>query len=228
MAFERFSRKRLSWLMRTSAARPFQFRFEPLDRRQVEVIGRLVEQEDVGRRGQDLRQRSAARFASRHSLRRLVARQSELLEKVTGTIGVVAGSEPRFDEGQSRRKSAEIRLLRQIANRRARLQEPGPAVGRHEPCGNLEERRFSRAVAPDQAYALARRDRQLDARQQRRAAKGQPADPSTGSAAAPLCDSNSRLARAVAPAGAGCGGWSGRAPTKMPSGRAGSMISDRR
>ena len=43
------SRKRRSWLMRTSAERERrQLAFQPLDGRQVEVVGRLVEQQDVG------------------------------------------------------------------------------------------------------------------------------------------------------------------------------------
>ena len=45
-------------------ARIGEFAFQPFDRRQVEVIGRLVEQQDVGRRREYAGDCGAARFAA--------------------------------------------------------------------------------------------------------------------------------------------------------------------
>ena len=50
-----------------------QRRLEPFDGRQVEVIGRLVEQKDIGISGQRLRNRRAPNFATRQPVRLLAA-----------------------------------------------------------------------------------------------------------------------------------------------------------
>ena len=74
VACDRFSRKRRSWLMRTRAPRCCgQARLEPLDGRQVEVVGRLVQQQDVGRRRQHVGQRRPAQLAARQRCRVLLA-----------------------------------------------------------------------------------------------------------------------------------------------------------
>ena len=67
-----------------------ELRFQPLDRRQVEMIGRLVEQQDVGRGGERTGERGAARLATREPGRGLVAGQSKLLEQIAGAVTVVA------------------------------------------------------------------------------------------------------------------------------------------
>ena len=51
--------------------------------------------------------------------------------------------------------------------------EARAAVGLDQTGGDLEKRRFARAVAADEADPLTRRDGQLDAVEQRRAAEGQ-------------------------------------------------------
>jgi len=70
-------------------------------------------------------------------------------------------------------EAGEIRFLRQIADGSARLHEAAAAVGLDQTGRDLQERRFAGAVAADQADALIGGDREFDARQQRRAAKGQ-------------------------------------------------------
>ena len=67
----------------------------------------------------------------------------------------------------------EVRLLRQVADGGARLHEARAAIGLDQAGGDLQQRRLARAVAADEAHALARRDRQLDAVEQRRAAEGE-------------------------------------------------------
>ncbi len=85
-----------------------------------------------------------------------VAVQPELLHQIARLVVIVAGAEASLDIGQRRRVIAEIRLLRQIADGRARLHEAAAAVGLDGAGGDLEKRRFAGAVAADQADALAR------------------------------------------------------------------------
>ena len=152
----------------------FQFPFQPFDGREVEMVGRLVQQQDVGRGRQHPSQRRAAGFTAGDMRGVFVAMQPELLHQIAGLIMIVAGAEAGLDIGQRRLVIAEIRLLRQIADGRTRLHEAAAAIGLDEAGGDLQERRFAGAVTADQADSLARRHRQLDARQQRRAAEGQP------------------------------------------------------
>ena len=117
---------------------------------------------------------SAARRASPpDSGRVLLAAEAELLQQIARLVGVVARAQPGFDIGQRRRIAGEVRLLRQVADAGARLHEALAAIGLDQPGGDLQQRRLARAVAADEAHALARRHRQLDAVEQRRAAEGE-------------------------------------------------------
>src|SRR3954452_21997595 len=138
---------------------------------------------------------------------------------------VVAGTETGLDIGQRGLVIAEVRLLRQIADGRARLYEAAAAVGLDQAGCNLQQRRFAGAIAADQADALARRHRQFDARQQRRAAKRQPDIFQLDQRRRHRITPGS--AQAALPAVAGYGGWSGPARTERPNDPAVSMISDR-
>ena len=154
-------------------AAAIQFAFQPFDGRKIEMVGRLVQQQDIGRGRQHPRQRRAAGLAAGNMRRILVAVQAELFEQILRLIAVVAGAEPGLDIGQRRGVTAEIRLLRQIADGGAGLHKAAAAVGLDEARGDLQQRRFAGAVAADQADALTGGHRKLDARQQRRAAKSQ-------------------------------------------------------
>ena len=151
-----------------------QFAFQPFDGRQIKMVGRLVQQQDVGRGRQHPRQRRAAGLAAGDMRGVFVAGEPELLHQIARLVMIVAGAKASLDIGQRRLVVAEIRLLRQIADGCARLHEAAAAVGLDKAGGDLEQRRLAGAVAADQADALARGHRQLDARQQRRAAEGQP------------------------------------------------------
>ena len=167
-------RKRRSWLMITSAARRrIELALQPFDGGQVEMVGRLVEQQDVGRRRQHARERGAARLAAGEMRRVFAAGEAELLQQIARGMRVVGRPQAGLDIGERRGEAREVRLLRQIAHRRAGLHEHRAAVGLDQPGRDLQQRRFARAVAADQGHALAGRDRQLRARQQRRAAEGQ-------------------------------------------------------
>ncbi len=101
---------------------------------------------------------SAARRASPPESTRgvFVAGEPELLDQIARLIMVVAGAEAGLDIGQRRLVVAEVRLLRQIADGRARLHEAAAAVCFDDAGGDLQERRFAGAVAADQADPLAR------------------------------------------------------------------------
>ena len=137
------------------------------------MIGRLVEQQNVGRGRQHPRQRRAARLAAGEMRRVLFTGQAELLQQVARGVAVVGRPEAAFDIGERGPRVAEIRLLRQVAHGGAGLDEARAAILLDQPRRDLQQRRFAGTVAADQADALAGRQAQLCRRQQRRAAERQ-------------------------------------------------------
>ena len=146
---------------------------QPFDRAQVEVVGRLVEQQDVGRGRQHPRERGAARFAAGEMRRMLVAGKAELLEQIAGGVTIVGRAEPVLDIGEGGFEAGEVRLLRQIAERHPGLHEHRAAVRLDGPCRDFQQGRFAGPIASDQRNPFARGDGQLRAGQQRGAAEGQ-------------------------------------------------------
>ena len=155
------------------AAAPGELPLQPLDRRQIEMVGGLVEQEDVGLRRQHARERRPPQLAAREIGRVLGAVEAELLQQVARLVRIVGGPEARLHISERVGKAREVGLLRQIADRRARLHEALALVGLDQPRRDPQQGRFARAVAPDQAHTLARGYRQPCAFQQRRAPEGQ-------------------------------------------------------
>ena len=137
------------------------------------MVGRLVEQQDVGVRRQHARQRGAARFAAGNMSAVLLAGEPELLEHVARHMRIVVRAEPGLGVVARRRKAGEIRLLRQIADGRAGLAEYLAFVELDHARDHLQQRGLARAVAPDQAHPLALGQSELGAGEQRRAAEGQ-------------------------------------------------------
>jgi len=86
------------------AARACERGFEPLDRRQVEVVRRLIQQQDIGRRRQHVRERSAAQLPAREPRRVFIAGEADLLEQVARLVRVIAGPQSGFDVGARRRE----------------------------------------------------------------------------------------------------------------------------
>jgi hypothetical protein len=154
-------------------AHGLELALQPFDGWQVEVVGRLVEKQDVRLRRQHARQRGAAGLPAREVRRRLLAREAELLEEIACPIGVVPRREPRLHVGECRGKGRQVRLLRQIADRRRGLDKALAPVLLHQTGGDLEQRRLARAVAAHEAEPLPLSDAELGARQERRAAEGQ-------------------------------------------------------
>jgi hypothetical protein len=147
--------------------------FQPFDGRQIEMIGRLVEQQNIGGRHQHAGKRNAARLAARKPRRIFLSGKAELLEQIEGGMHIVGRPQSGLDIRQRRGKAGEIRLLRQVTHQRARLHEHRAAIRFDQTGRDLQQRRLARSVAPDQRHAFARRDRELGARQQRRAAERQ-------------------------------------------------------
>ena len=150
-----------------------EFGFQPLDRRQVEMVRRLVEQQDIGRRREDARECRAPRFAAGKLIRCLRPVEAQIFQQIPRPIGIVARRQSGFDERQGRCKPAEVGLLRQIADRRPRRRRPRAAIDLDQSCGDLQQGRFTRTVAPDEAQPLALAQRQIRALEQRRAPEGQ-------------------------------------------------------
>src|SRR5690606_25000634 len=111
-----------------------------------------------GLRREHARQGGAAAFATRKGLWVLGASEAERVQQILGAIIVVAPCHARLDIVERRRKARQIGLLRQIADGGAGLDEAHASVMLDEACGDLEQGRLARAIAPDKGNALARRD----------------------------------------------------------------------
>ena len=131
---------------------------QPFDRCQVEMIGWLVEEQDIGRRRQHACERGAACLAAGEMCRIFLPGEAELLQEIAGGMGVVARPQPGLDIGQRGGETREIRLLRQVAHQRSGLHENGATVRFDQPRRDFQQGRFARSVAPDQRHALTGRD----------------------------------------------------------------------
>ena len=138
---------------------------QPLDGRQVEVVGRFVEQHHVGFAHQHARQCGAAGFAARQPAGLAVAVELHLLED--GGDAIVGRAQrigqDRGDMIGNGRMTGEIRLLRQRGDGGAGLGEARAAVEDRLAGQDTQQGRFSRAIAADQRQALTRRDAEIDA-----------------------------------------------------------------
>ena len=150
----------------------FQLRFQPFDGRQVEMVGRLVEQQQIRVRRQGARQSGPPRLAAGQVFRLFRAGQAQLLEQVTGAVFLVIRPQPGDDIVHGVGERRKIRLLRQIAHGRAGLQEARAAIEGDLTGGDFQQRRLARAVASDQADALPRPHAKPGAVEQRHGAKG--------------------------------------------------------
>ena len=112
-----------------AGAHPGQFPFQPFDAGQVQMIGRLVEQQDVGRGSQGASQSGAACLAAGQGRRVFIARKAEFLEQVKRAVATVRRLvKPRLDIGEGGAEAGQIGFLRQVLDRGARL---GKAALRH-------------------------------------------------------------------------------------------------
>ena len=115
------------------------------------MVGRLVEQQDIGRRRQHVGQRRAAQLAARQRRGVLLAAEPQLLQQVARLMRIVGGAEAGLHVGQRGGVSREVWLLGQVAHRGARLHEALAPVGLDQPRRDPEQSRLARPIAPDQA-----------------------------------------------------------------------------
>ena len=148
-----------------------QLAFEPFDRRQVEVIGRFVEQQDLRPRGERAGERDTARLAAGQYVGIGVGIDAEPVEQRIGAAGIVHRPEARLDIADRGVEAGEVDVLRQIAHAVVGMQEALAAVTLGEAGGDLHQRRLARAVAADEADAVAFLHAQLRPVEQRRAAE---------------------------------------------------------
>ena len=99
-----------------SGRRPAELVFQPFDHRQIEMVGGLVEQQDVRFGRHDTGERCPARLAAGQFVRLFVAGQAEMVEQIGRAVRIVGRSEPGLDIGADGRETVHIRHLRQIAH----------------------------------------------------------------------------------------------------------------
>jgi hypothetical protein len=156
-----------------AAAQAGQLGFQPFDGGEVEMVGGLVQQQQVGRRGQGAGQRGAAGLAAGEGGGAFLAGQAQGAQQGERAVGVVGRAEAGFAIGQRGRRGAEIGLLREVADGDAGLAEHSAFLGLQQVGGNLQQRGLDAAGAAYQAEAVAGADGQFGAIQQGRAAQGQ-------------------------------------------------------
>src|SRR3982074_2656554 len=78
------------------------FAFQPFEGGEIEMVGGLVEQQDIGRGRQRPRQRRSARLAAGDIRGVFIAVQPELLQNVAGLLMLVAGAQACFAIGPAR------------------------------------------------------------------------------------------------------------------------------
>ncbi len=87
------------------------------------MVGRLVEQQDVGFRRHHLGKRCASRFAAGKVVGLLLAGQAEMIEQVGNAMRVVGRAETGLDISPHGGEAFHVGRLRQIADRGGRLAE---------------------------------------------------------------------------------------------------------
>ena len=146
-------------------SKPLQPRFEPLDRGDVEVVGRLVEQQHLGLLRQRAGDRRATLLAAARGRTRPVEVDAELVGDSFDNIGfrriiTVQREVAQRSVGDNRRILVEQDDARSGSDRAATLVDLGPAGE------DLEQRRLACTVAPDQRQPVALADREVEAAQQ--------------------------------------------------------------
>jgi hypothetical protein len=111
-----------------------EFLLQPLDAGQVQMVGRFVEQQDVGFGGKHAGQRGSPGLAAGQHRRVFVAGEAELFEQIRGPVVVRCGgvAQTGFDILQRGGEAGEIGFLRQIADGGAGLGEAPAGVLLHE------------------------------------------------------------------------------------------------
>ena len=144
---------------------------EPDDGRQIEMVGRLVQQQNIGLRGQGPHRGGPPPLPAREPRRVLLASKAKAFQQLPREIGIVERREPGLDIGHDGREVGKVGLLRKVSQARAGLEKALAGVEVDLSGGDLEQGRFARAIASDKAQPRAGRDRQIDAFEQGLAAE---------------------------------------------------------
>ena len=145
---------------------------QPFDGGKVEMVGGLVEEQDLGLRHQRPRHRRAPPLTARQRRRVTAGRKVEMVEHAGDAIIVRLRPRERCRHKIGDRTAAgEIRILHQIADARSRLQEANPAIEFDGSRQGLENGRFSRPVGTHQGNPLPLPQGQRDAGKKRLSAE---------------------------------------------------------
>ena len=154
------------------AAEALEPRLEPFDRGDVEVVGRFVEQQDLGLLRQGAGDRGAALLAARRRRAGPVEVDAELVGDALDDIlfrRVIAGEGEVAERGEP----GDRRVLVEQDDARAGADRPPPLVDLDPPGEDLEQRRLARAVAADERQTVALADGEVESPQQPAAALDQ-------------------------------------------------------
>ena len=151
---------------------------QPEDRCEIEVVGRLVQKQQVGPTGQRPRQQHAAFESARQRREVPSGRQLQALQQLVQMHFplpfLLVGRRPQSTGHQIMHGTREIirHLLGEPGEMGARLAENLSAIGPDLAGDQLHQCRLARPVAPDQAHPLPRFDLKTDRVNQRWATEG--------------------------------------------------------
>ena len=155
---------------------------DPRDAVDVEVIGRLVQQQEVGLEREGQRERGALPLAAGRRLRRGRLVETEAMQELDEPrlrappfALVVNGVESaaQREAFAQRRRARQHRFLLHEHDRQAVPRLDLPVVELTQPGDDLQQRRLARAVAADETDALAFADDDAGAVEQRMEAEGE-------------------------------------------------------
>ncbi|MNU83683.1 hypothetical protein D3C71_733880 [compost metagenome] len=140
-----------------------QLVFQQFDGQDVEVVGRLVQHQDVGFLGEGLGESGAAGLAARQADGRFFRVEAEGGQPAFGGPALGAAGGGVVQQGVA----LHVRLLRDIGEAGAGLNRAVARVLLDQAHDDLHQGRLAGPVAPDQGGAAARFNREIDTVEQR-------------------------------------------------------------
>ncbi len=153
------------------AGKAQQHLLQPFDGGQIEMVGGLVEQQQIGIAGERAGECCAPALPAGEFRWLARAVQAEAIQQGCDLMG---GRAIGPDEIRQMAKAAEIRLLRQDSDCEPRLDVARAGVQIHRSGKRLQDGRFAAAVGTHQRHPLAARDAEADIGEQRPAAEREP------------------------------------------------------
>ncbi len=115
----------------------------PLDRRQIHVVGRLVEQKDVGVRRERARDGGPARLPSRQPRRVFLAGQAQVGERQRRAMRIIRRTKAGQDKLHDRIVAAKVWLLLHVPDCDTRLDKAFARIGFDETCSDFQQGGFA-------------------------------------------------------------------------------------